>query len=373
MGRPSKPRALDLFGGCGGLTQGLRDAGFKIVGAVDNDPLAAESYRANHKGVRFWITDIRRLPARALMNELGLRAGELDLLAGCPPCQGFSPMRTLNGSRRVRDKATKDLVLHFVRFVRVLMPRYVMLENVPRLSKDRRMQYVLKTLRRLGYDRDYRIHNAADYGVPQRRKRLILIASRVGPVTFPPPKKSRHTVKDVLVGLPKPGRSGDPLHDFPEKRDPRILEIIRRVPKNGGSRLDAGAKFGLKCHRGFDGFKDVYGRMRWDDVAPTITGGCVNPSKGRFLHPSQDRSITLREAALLQSFPKRYHISLRRGKFPAAMLIGNAFPPKFAKAHAVPIARCLGMNPTYPRSQIPRKARMAPSQRGRHSGPPPAR
>jgi DNA (cytosine-5)-methyltransferase 1 len=142
------------------------------------------------------------------------------------------------------------------------------------------------------------------------------------------------TVRQSLKGLRASGRSGDPLHDVRENRSPGIVALIKKIPKNGGSRTDIGRRFQLPCHQVCSGFKDVYGRMKWDDVAPTITGGCVNPSKGRFLHPEDDRAITLREAALLQTFPRNYYFSLKEGKFPAAKLIGNALPPEFVRRHA---------------------------------------
>jgi DNA (cytosine-5)-methyltransferase 1 len=166
---------------------------------------------------------------------------------------------------------------------------------------------------------------------------MVFIASRVGIIEYAEPfdKDQRLTVRDVIGDMPKPGTSGDELHDFPESRSKKITKLIAMIPKNGGSRLDLGKGHQLECHKRCAGFKDVYGRMAWEDVAPTITGGCVNPSKGRFLHPKQNRSITLREAALLQSFPADYYFSLERGKYAAALMIGNAFPPKFVKPHAI--------------------------------------
>ena len=123
------------------------------------------------------------------------------------------------------------------------------------------------------------------------------------------------------------------------------MEMIKLVPKNGGSRTDLPVRFHLECHKNFpEGFKDVYGRMSWGKVAPTITGGCVSPSKGRFLHPSQNRSITLREAALLQTFPANYFFSLKNGKQGVALMIGNALPPEFIKQHALAIKRSLSQS-----------------------------
>lgn len=333
-----KPTAIDLFAGCGGLTQGLKDAGFNVVGAVEIDVAASESYRLNHPRVHLWQCDIRELEPSVIRRTLKLQRGELGLLAGCPPCQGFSTMRTLNGSRSVEDERN-DLIDDYMRLVEGLLPKTVMMENVPGLAADKRLHHALQWLRYLGYavDNDpspVRVLNAADYGVPQRRRRMILLTGRFGPITFAVPSSRRISVRDTIGSLPIPGDTGDPVHDAPEHRSQRILTMIEAVPKNGGSRTDLPEKQRLKCHVDCDGFRDVYGRMSWDDVAPTITGGCVNPSKGRFLHPEQHRAVTLREAALLQSFPRHYKFSLKYGKYAAAEQIGNALPPEFIRRQA---------------------------------------
>jgi DNA (cytosine-5)-methyltransferase 1 len=287
--------------------------------------------------------DIRRLSASSLKRKLDLRKGQVDLIAGCPPCQAFSAMRTLNGSRVVRGGG-KNLVFEFVRFVRALLPRAIMMENVPGLSRDRRMPSVLRQLSKLGYACEFRVLDVADYGVPQRRRRLILLGSRSGRVQFASPSKRRKTVRDAIGMLPKPGHSGDPIHDLVGKHGPKVSALIKRIRRNGGSRTELPRHSQLECHKSTTGFKDVYGRMAWDKVAPTITTGCVNPSKGRFLHPVQNRAVTLREAALLQSFPPCYYFSLESGKFPAASLIGNALPPEFVRRHARKIAAHLRQN-----------------------------
>lgn len=326
-------KALDLFSGCGGLTQGLKDAGFAVIGAVEIDALAAETYRDNHPGIYVWEKDIKTLSINEVIDQLQLEPGKLDLLAGCPPCQGFSAIRTLNGSLTVKEPRN-ELVFDFLRFVSGLRPKTIMMENVPGLASDERMVRFCNELRKLGYAYQLKILNTADYGVPQRRHRMILIGSLYGNVNFAPEDPTRKTVRQTIAHLKKPGKSGDPIHDLPEKRSSSIMELIKMIPKNGGSRKDLGKDRQLECHRKCNGFKDVYGRMAWDDVAPTITTGCVNPSKGRFLHPEEDRAITLREAALLQSFPPDYNFSLKRGKYPAATMIGNALPPVFIKKHA---------------------------------------
>lgn len=332
-------KAIDLFSGCGGLTLGLKQAGFHLVGAVEIDSLAVETYRANHKKVFVWQQDIRKLTVTAVMKQLKLRPGQLDLLAGCPPCQGFSRMTTLNG--RVGQDERNDLIFQFLRFVRVLRPKAVMMENVPKLAKNRRAKELLRQLRRLGYHLNHDVLDAADYGVPQRRKRFILLASLSANIPFGRVANNKITVRQAFRRLNQKRAKSDILHNLPEKRAVKVQSLIRRIPKNGGSRTDLSNRHQLPCHRKCDGFKDVYGRMAWNTISPTITGGCCNPSKGRFLHPTKHRNITLREAALLQSFPPTYFFSVRRGKFPAAQMIGNALPPEFIRRHAKEVYRII--------------------------------
>jgi DNA (cytosine-5)-methyltransferase 1 len=332
------PTAVDLFSGAGGLTLGLRLARFRVVGAVEISDLAADTYRSNFPGVHLWNMDIQQLSVAQVLQDLDIRAGELDLLAGCPPCQGFSAMRSLNGHQTVLD-GRNDLVFQVERFVRGLRPKAVMLENVPALLRDRRLQGLVASLKEIGYSVTTEVLDASHYGVPQRRRRMILVAGRDGPIQLAAEDASRVTVRDAIGDLPAPGLSGDPLHDIPEHRLPKIARLISRIPKNGGSRRDLGPEDQLACHHRCDGFSDVYGRMAWADVAPTITSGCVNPSKGRFLHPQEDRAITLREAALLQGFPLDFKFDLRRGKYAVAEMIGNALPPEFIRRHAVEIRK----------------------------------
>lgn len=332
--------AVDLFSGCGGLTLGLRQAGFRVVGAVEVDPLAVSTYKKNHKRVTVWQKDIRHLAVAEVMRKLKLKPGQLDLLAGCPPCQGFSRITTLNGCYIIDDDRN-DLVFQFMKFVRIMLPKAIMFENVPGLAKDRRMKKVLKELESLGYDCTSDVLNTAEYGVPQRRRRLILLAGRKTKISFAPRARCKPVVRTALDKLGKRAKR-DPLHNYKERRTEEIKRKIRLIPKNGGSRLDLGKKEQLKCHKNSDGFKDIYGRMTWSEVAPTITTGCFNPSKGRFLHPTRNRAITLREAALLQTFPKSYIFSLERGRIAAAEMIGNAIPPEFVRRHAVKVLKALG-------------------------------
>jgi DNA (cytosine-5)-methyltransferase 1 len=335
-----KPTAVDLFCGCGGMTVGLKRAGFRVLGAVDVDPLSVKTYKANHRDVTLWEKDIRELDPQELLDAIALEKGGLDLLGGCPPCQGFSTMRTLNGALMV-DDPRNDLLLKFERFVEALRPRAVMMENVPGLADDKRFEAFLRKLKKLGYLGAHRVLNAAEYGVPQRRRRLIYLAGLGMEIPFADKDAKMKTVEEAIGDLPKAGQSGDPVHDMPENRTPKVLEVIRLIPKNGGSRRDLPEKFQLECHKRCNGFKDVYGRMAWKEVAPTITSGCFNPSKGRFLHPEEDRAITMREAALLQGFPRRYKFPTTDNKSAVALMIGNALPPPFIAAHGRSIKRVL--------------------------------
>ena len=335
-----KFKAIDLFSGCGGLTEGLKMAGFEVVGAVECNKVFVETYELNHPDVKVWVKDIRKIDTTEMMNSLGLKKGELDLLAGCPPCQGFSTIGTKN-SKDVRN----NLVFEWLRLVRDFRPKTIMMENVPGLLKDSRIRKVIKELVAMGYNlgETPKVLNVAKYGVPQRRKRMVLIGSQKGLVGLAKETEDVNTVKIAIGNLSVPGKSGDPLHDYPEKRSDVVMKRIKMIPKDGGSFRMLGEDFQLPCHKNKsnNGFKDVYGRMKWDAVSPTITGGCTNPSKGRFIHPDQNRSITLREAALLQSFPKDYKFSLTGGKGTVSLMIGNALPPLFISAHALQIRKNL--------------------------------
>lgn len=365
-----KLTAVDLFCGAGGLTVGLRRAGFTVVGAIDVEHLAVHAYRANHPETAVWQGDIRRLDPAEMRRLLGLRRGELDLLAGCPPCQGFSTMRTLNGSHRIADKRNA-LVMQMARYADEFRPRAVMMENVPGLAKDGRSARLRSSLRKLGYRVTDDTLDTASFGVPQHRRRYVLIALRDGEPTLASREPRIRTVRELIGSLPPAGSSGDPLHDHGEHRSVEIQQLIESVPRDGGSRSDLGDEWQLPCHRRTEGFYDVYGRMAWDSPAPTITGGCVNPSKGRFLHPVADRAITLREAALLQTFPPDYRLPLNEisgsGKYSIAELIGNALPPEFVYRHAHVLAAVLRTQRSGGRRQSQRPLRRAT---GKHtSGP----
>lgn len=330
-----KRTAIDLFSGAGGLTQGLKQAGFTVVGAVESVPTYAESYRMNHPKTNLKESDITKIEPADYMSELGLKVGELDLLAGCPPCQGYSTIGTRN--RGKRNDPRNELVYEVLRFAIAFQPKTIMMENVPALNNDDRLKRLVGKLEKLGYKVDHKVLKMSNYGVPQARRRMIMLASRFDEIEVVKQELDEDkmkTVREAIAFLPPKGDSNDPLHDATDNRSDKVKTRIAMIPKDGGSRSDLGEEHQLECHKRTSGFRDVYGRMAWDKPSPTITGGCNNPSKGRFLHPEENRVITLREAALLQTFPPDYKFSFKSGKTGVAMMIGNALPPTFIEFHA---------------------------------------
>jgi DNA (cytosine-5)-methyltransferase 1 len=335
------PTAVDLFSGCGAVTQALKRRHFRVVAAVDNDRIACGTYKKNHPAVRLYEKDIRRVSPAEIRAKL-LEGRDLDLLVVCAPCQPFSSQ-----GRRDRTDRRARLIFSAVRFAIILKPKVILFENVPGLASER-FSKVLDELRRRLKKAGYWIGNpetadAADYGVPQRRQRCILIAARNGrPPNLPPPTTppgKQKTVRSAIEGLTRL-RSGDKdandvLH-FSREHHPITLRRLSHIPKNGGSRFSLPKKLVLECHKDHSGHPDVYGRMYWDRVAPTLTTGCTDLTRGRFAHPSQNRAITLREAARLQTFDDGYEFE---GTFSdIATQIGNAVPVRLIE-EIVPVLR----------------------------------
>ncbi len=326
--------AIDLFCGCGGVTEGLKQAGFTVVAAVDNDPICCQTYRLNHPEVDLLEKDICKTSARSLKTILGKR--KLDLLVVCAPCQPFS---SLNKSNKPDERIY--LILQSIRFAKALKPQYVLFENVPGITKNSIVINQLKSeFAKLGYKlSEPKQVDAADYSVPQRRVRCVIVASRKKPVDLPPPitpTGHRITVRDTIENLPAAGYSNpkDPLHVC-RKHSKTTVDRLRHISHDGGSRDELPTYLILPCHKKLNDagevthYCDVYGRMRWDTVAPTLTTGCTDVTKGRYAHPVFDRAITLREAALLQTFPKNYRFYGNSGQI--ARQIGNAVPVNLAK------------------------------------------
>lgn len=326
--------AIDIFSGCGGMTAGLIDAGFRVVAAVEIDKYAAQTYQANYKqnGIVLFEEDIRDFEAKKILEILN---GEpLHLLAGCPPCQGFSTLRRRNKKGAQRDKRN-SLILEYLRLVEELKPISIMLENVPGIENYSLFKRVFTRLSKLGYSPKYKVVDVAYYGVPQRRKRLVMIGSLLGKVEIPDGDNRFYTVRDYIGQLESVESTNDSVHKRYPQHSEKVMERIRLTPHDGGSRKDLPQEYTLECHKNKEiGFSDVYGRLRWDDVASTITGGCLNPSKGRFLHPEEDRCITAREAALLQTFKIDYVFPDDIPMSNIALMIGNALPPLFCKVQS---------------------------------------
>ena len=321
--------SIDIFSGVGGLSEGMHQADFKTELAFEIDEIASKAYQSNHPDTTVITKDIRKVSIASIKRKLNGK--KIHLLAGCPPCQGFSSIRRLNRKEAISDDRN-SLIMEYVRLVKALKPLTIMMENVPGLIHYDLFKKALDILRNeLKYHVDYKIVNVRDYGVPQNRKRLVLVGSLLGEISVAKSIEEKKTVRDTIGNLPLPSKSTDVLHKIFPEHTAEVQERINLTPKNGGSRKDLPEKYILNCHKGKNiGFNDVYGRLRWDDFSTTITGGCLNPSKGRFLHPEQNRNISAREAALLQSFPPDYIFPTDAPKSNIALMIGNALPPKFS-------------------------------------------
>ncbi len=323
--------AVDLFSGCGGLSEGLKQAGFNVVAGVEVNKHASKTYSMNHSDTVLFENDIRYLDTRKIFKLL--KGKPLHLLAGCPPCQGFSSLRKLNRKSAVRDERN-SLINEYYRFVEELSPATIMLENVPSIVDYTLFKTIIRKLKKLGYNIDFRVVNVADYSVPQRRKRLVLVGSTICNIKIAEGDNIVVTVREALRKL-KGNDDRDMLRKIYPHHTEHIQKMISLIPKDGGSRKDLPNEYLLECHKKNNiGFKDVYGRLSWDSVSSTITGGCLNPSKGRFLHPEENRCISAREAALLQTFPIDYKFPTDIPKADIALLIGNALPPEFTRIQA---------------------------------------
>lgn len=301
---------------------------------VDVDESCRWPYERN-VGSTFVRQDIARMEPDEVEALFG--RGDARLLAGCAPCQPFS---TYGRTRRRADDRWR-LLRTFASLVEAVRPEFVTMENVPGLAAHDVFARFIGTLRRCGYDVSYGVLDCERYGVPQRRRRLVLIASRLGPAALPQPLPNPPlTVRETIGHLPPieaggPPPADDPLH-IAAGLSPKNLERIKHS-KPGGTWRDWPAHLRAECHRKRSGrtYPSIYGRMRWDEPAPTITTQCYGYGNGRFGHPEQNRAISLREAALLQSFPAWWQFvpPNRKAEFtPVGRAIGNAVPPKLAEA-----------------------------------------
>jgi DNA (cytosine-5)-methyltransferase 1 len=349
----AKPSLVDLFSGCGGAAFGFAKAGFKIVAAVDKDLRSCETY-AKNIGIQPIEGDLRNVTGDMILTWAGLNKGEVDVVVGCPPCQGFSSLRrTRKGDS---PDENDDLLEVFAERIIEIFPRMVVFENVRGIMRGRGKKHLRKFIKKLEKYRYFpigKLLNAADFGVPQHRKRLILIFAREAAITdylLPVLPDETHlnpeqvdseksqlwvTVQGAISNMP-PLANGEkdpsiPLHEATNHKE-NVLQIIKNIPKDGGSRKDLPKHLWLPCHKKLKtrGAETVYGRMSWSKPSPTITSRCVVPACGRFIHPDQDRAITPREAARLQSFEDTY--TFIGSKEAITLQIGNAMPPILATA-----------------------------------------
>ncbi|MDE0053028.1 MAG: DNA cytosine methyltransferase [Gammaproteobacteria bacterium] len=325
----SSIHAVDLFCGIGGLTHGLGRSGVMVKAGFDNDESCRYAYEANNRGSRFVTADIRDIGREHI--EPYFAGADATLMVGCAPCQPFSAH-----NRKWRKDADCSLVYEFARLINEVQPDLVSMENVPGLAKHRAFADFLEALQRLGYDYDADVILCSDYGVPQKRERLVLLASRLGPITIPRLSSSRPTVREFLGGLPSiadgVGHPDDPAHIAMPLSKLNKRRIQQSKP--GGTWKDWDDTLLSACHR-TSYYPAPYGRMCWDEVAPTITTQFCYYSTGRFGHPEQDRAITVREGALLQTFPMDYEFSEKGHPIvvrDAARHIGNAVPVNLAQA-----------------------------------------
>lgn len=335
-------KAVDFFCSGGGMSCGMQQAGIEVVGGVDFDITCKETYEANIKGSKFIHADVFELKENDLEKKLELKRNDDNLLLiGCSPCQFWSIINT----SREKSSKSKDLLKEFRRFVEYFNPGYVVVENVPgvlRRKVESGLDDFIIWLRNNGYAVHADVHEVSNYGVPQHRKRFTLIANRITAEELKPLKKegTKLHVIDVLGvknGFPKIKQGHKDTTEFMHTvagLNELNLERLALTHHDGGTRLAYvdDKRLAAPCHYGkIDSFKDIYGRMFWKKPSPTITTKFFSISNGRFAHPEEDRAISLREGATLQSFPKNY-IFKTTSIATTARMIGNAVPPTYAKA-----------------------------------------
>ncbi|GIX10686.1 MAG: cytosine-specific methyltransferase [Elioraea sp.] len=346
--------AVDLFCGVGGLTHGLRLEGIEVVAGFDLDPACAYPFEANNDGTNFVLADVAELAPNDILERL--RGGSSTVLAGCAPCQAFSRY-TQKKSYRRRNRWS--LLGHFGDLAAATSTDVVTMENVPDLARHRRFEDFLRTLKRADYAVHWEVAECEAYGAPQGRKRLVVLASRLGQPRLITPLEfgSRPmSVRDAIGHLPPVAAGGtdahDPLHRA-ASLSPLNLKRVR-ASRPGGTWRDWPEELRLACHTRATGatYPSIYGRMRWDAPAPTITTLSHNLGSGRFGHPEQDRALTPREAALLQTFPACYQFEHPNARLPMrtlSRLIGNAVPVLLGRVIGRSIVRHLRHHGRLPR------------------------
>ncbi|MGP6452606.1 DNA cytosine methyltransferase [Streptococcus dysgalactiae subsp. equisimilis] len=338
--------AIDLFSGAGGTTSGLKKSGISVGAAVEIDKVASETYRLNNPEVVLFTDDIHNITGKQLLSAIELGHEDRILLVACPPCQGFSTIGT-NDENDERNQ----LIFQYMRLIEEINPDMLLMENVSGMTRAKNKQIFSKFTSQIErkYKIVYKVLNTADYGVPQIRKRLVLHGIRKDIIdddfelALPLPTHSkdeennleRWVKADIIMDLPPINGGeqyvGDGIYNHVANRLSDVnITRIRHIRSHGGSRRSLPFELQLKCHIGKSGHGDVYGILDITKPSITITGGCMSYSKGRFGHPTQDRALSAREAARLQSFDDDYVFVGTRGQL--AKQIGNAVPVGLAKA-----------------------------------------
>lgn len=339
--------AVDLFCGVGGLTHGLQLAGIPVIAGIDIEQSCQYAYEHNNNA-QFVLRDVTQITGDEL--SAYYPNDTVKVLVGCAPCQPFS-----NYSLRYNKQGKKDdkwrLLYYFADLVESIMPEIVSMENVPQLSGEQVFFDFVERLHTLGYQCSWQIVNCAEYCVPQSRKRLVLLASRLGEIKLIPPlldEAHYRTVRDAIGMLPriKAGETdpNDPLHRASKLSEVNKKRIRQSVP--GGSWHDWSDDLKLPCHKreSGKGYRGVYGRMEWDKPSPTITTQYYGYGNGRFGHPEQNRALSMREGALLQSFPRAYEFidpEKHENNRSIGIHIGNAVPVELGRAIGISILQHL--------------------------------
>lgn len=331
-----KPIAIDLFCGAGGMTHGLSKAGIRVAAGIDIDKTCQYAYEKNNQSV-FIEKDIKKIRSSKLKKLY--KKNSVKILVGCAPCQPFSTHTQKNKERHQDEKW--GLLYSFRKLIKKINPEIVSMENVPQIVRQEVFSDFLNTLKNLDYSVSWKSIYCPDYGIPQSRRRLVLLASKLGPIEIIPPthqKKAYRTVREV-IGRLEPIKDGeisskDSLHRCPKLSDINKKRIMQSKP--GGTWKDWDKELRSPCHTKKSGktYSAVYARMEWDKVGPTITTQSCYFGTGRFGHPDQDRAISLRESAMLQTFPKSYKFINPKEDFSYKRIgihIGNAVPVRLGE------------------------------------------
>lgn len=326
---------IELFSGAGGAALGFTKAGFDHLNSFEINKEAKITYSNNIKNAAADVVSVDEFEPSDIIDPNN------TVIIGCPPCQGFSRFKWNKKDER------NNLTVLFAKKIACSDVKVIFFENVANIEQYNEFTQLINILKRRGYKASWKILNAVDYGVPQRRIRLILIAVKKRKFDFNPATENElelaiscglpvsSTVREAIGDLEEiePGSSNAPPNHITTNHGKEVMERIKKISKNGGGQRDLPENLIYKCHKGDNrGYCDVFGRMRWEAPSPTITSGCTNVTKGRFIHPTKNRAITIREAAYLQTFPDDFVFN--GTLYGMSTQVGNAVPPVLANIFA---------------------------------------